>query len=427
MANIKQEHCPAELMNGSQTSTLDSPPHDKIQSVTGATPAKSERLISLDAYRGFVMLLMASEGLNISRVVAKNPDSHFWQFLSYQTDHVAWRGCSLWDLIQPSFMFMVGVALPFSLAKRRAAGQIFLALLGHALWRSLVLVLLGIFLRSIHRPQTYFTFEDVLTQIGLGYTFLFLLAWTTPRVQFISAMAILIGYWAAFALYPVPGPGFDYQSVGVPAGWEHLTGFAAHWDKNTNLAAAADQWFLNLFPREHPFVFNGGGYLTLNFVPSLATMIFGLLAGQFLRSQSSPAKIVKTLIGIGLGCLALGAILDVTGICPSVKRIWTPSWTIFSTGWTCILLATFYTVIDWQGWKKFAFPLVVVGTNSIAMYVMDHLWDGFIRNAWKVHFGPGIYNIFGAAYAPITEMLLMLLVLWLICYWMYRRKIFIKI
>lgn len=417
-------------MNPQAAAPLPATPATGLQSkpapitTSGKNP---QRLVSLDAYRGFVMLLMASEGLNIGRVADQNPGSNFWQFLKYQTEHVDWRGCSLWDLIQPSFMFMVGVALPFSLASRQAKGQTFGRMLGHTVWRSLLLTALGIFLRSVHRPQTYFTFEDVLTQIGLGYTFLFLLAWTKPKVQFTAAILILVGYWAAFALYPLPGPDFNYQSVGVPADWPHLTGFAAHWDKNTNLAAAADQWFLNLFPREHPFVFNGGGYLTLNFVPSLATMIFGLLAGQFLRQAPSSSRKVMMLLVVGLGCLAFGALLDLTGICPSVKRIWTPSWAIFSTGWTCILLATFYGVIDLRGYKLWAFPLVVVGMNSIAMYMMDHLWDGFIRNAWQVHFGKSIFNIFGTAYAPITEMLLMLLVLWLFCYWMYRRKLFLKI
>ena len=123
----------------------------------------------------------------------------------------------------------------------------------------------------------------------------------------------------------------------------------------------------------------------------------------------------------------LGAVLDISGICPSVKRIWTPSWTIFSTGWTCMLLAAFYGIVDVQGWRCWVFPLVVVGMNSIAMYVMDHLWDDFIKRTWQVHFGKGVFNLFGAAYAPITEMLLMLLVLWLICLWMYRRKLFLKI
>ena len=261
----------------------------------------------MDAYRGFVMLLMASDGFNFSRIAAQMPGNHFWQFLGYQTEHTDWRGCSLWDLIQPSFSFLVGVALPYSLAKRRSTGQPFGAMLGHAIWRAILLTFLGVFLRSLHRPQTYFTFEDTLSQIGMGYVFLFLLAWAPPKFQWASLVAILVGYWAAFALYPLPAAGFNYQAVGVPDNWPHLTGFAAHWDKNTNLAAAFDQWFLNLFPREHPFVDNDGGYLTLSFIPTLGTMIMGLLTGQFLRKTETPGKRVGTMLAqLGVGCLALG-------------------------------------------------------------------------------------------------------------------------
>ena len=247
---------------------------------TDAAPAP--RLTSLDAFRGFTMLLMASEIARLPHALLQAyPGNGLAFVIADNLEHREWVGVTPWDLIQPSFMFMVGVALPFSVAARRARGEAFGALFRHALVRSLLLIALGIFLRSQFRPQTYFTFEDVLTQIGLGYPILFLLAWTRARWQAVAAAAILVGYWAAFALYPLPPPGFDWPSVGVPADWpHHLTGFAAHWDKNTNLAQAADVWFLNLFPREKPFVFNGGGYLTLNFVPSLATMIFGLLAGD---------------------------------------------------------------------------------------------------------------------------------------------------
>src|SRR5260221_4070388 len=187
------------------------PAIEPVRTVTEpeSTSAPS-RLSSLDAYRGFVMLLMASEGLGITQVARTFKESGFWQFLSYQTDHVQWTGCSLWDLIQPSFMFMVGVAMPYSLASRRAKGQPFGQMFLHALWRSLILAYLGIFLRSVGREQANFTFEDVLTQIGLGYPLLFLLAWTKPRTQFIAAIAILSVYWLAFALYPLPGSAFDY-------------------------------------------------------------------------------------------------------------------------------------------------------------------------------------------------------------------------
>ena len=136
------------------------------------TAQPSVRLVSLDAYRGFVMLLMASGGLGIAAAAARVPDgsavSPAWRFLAHQVDHVEWTGCVLWDLIQPSFMFIVGVALPFSLEKRRSQGQPFGVMFAHALWRSVLLVALGIFLRSTRSAQTNFTFEDVLTQIGLG-------------------------------------------------------------------------------------------------------------------------------------------------------------------------------------------------------------------------------------------------------------------
>ncbi len=398
------------------------------ETAKNVSAVKSSRLTSIDAYRGFVMLLMASEGLGFARVAAKFPENKFWHFLAYQTEHVEWLGCTLWDLIQPSFMFLVGVVLPFSIANRIAKNESFRRLLGHAIWRSFLLIALGIFLRSIGHKQTYFTFEDVLTQIGLGYTFLFLFAWTRPRTQFIAAILILIFYWAAFALYPQPPPDFDYAKVGVPADWPHLQGFAAHWDKNVNFAATADQWFLNLFPRESPFIFNGGGYLTLNFVPALATMIFGLLAGELLRSQKTPIEKVLRLFIAGIFCLALGKILDVTGICPSVKKIWTPAWTIFSTGWTCLFLAGFYAIIDLKGWKRWAFPLVVVGMNSIAMYVIAHIFlPGFILQSVKINFGQNIFVNTAGLYAPILERTVILFGLWLVTFWMYRRKIFLKI
>src|SRR5207249_446599 len=113
------------------------------------------RLVSMDAYRGFVMLLMASEGLRIAEVAhASFPQSPLWQFLAYHVDHVEWVGCSLWDLIQPSFTFLVGVALAFSFATRKARGQSWGQMLRHAVIRSVALVLLGVFLRSVGRPMT---------------------------------------------------------------------------------------------------------------------------------------------------------------------------------------------------------------------------------------------------------------------------------
>src|SRR5882762_6003971 len=130
----------------------------------------------MDAYRGFVMFLMMAEVLRLARVAQAFPGNWFWSILAYNQTHVEWTGCSLHDLIQPSFSFLVGVAVPYSVARRVAKGQPFSVMLFHAALRSFLLITLGIFLRSVGREQTNFTFEDTLTQIGLGYTVLFLLA-----------------------------------------------------------------------------------------------------------------------------------------------------------------------------------------------------------------------------------------------------------
>lgn len=390
--------------------------------------APSNRLASMDAYRGFVMFLMMAEVLHLGRVAAKFPDSRFWQILDFNTSHVAWVGCSLHDMIQPSFSFLVGVALPFSLASRMARGQSSTGLFAHALWRALVLILLGVFLRSVGSAQTNWTFEDTLTQIGLGYPFLFLLGRRKPVIQFASLVVLLLGYWLAWALHPLPGVDFDYAKVGVPPDWpHHASGFAAHWNKNSNLGAAFDQWFLNLFPRGKEFVANGGGYLTLSFIPTLGTMLLGLLAGGWLKSTLPHTVKLKRLLLASAICLAAGTALHLLGLCPVVKRIWTPSWAVFSGGLCFLLLAGFYAAIDVRGWRACAFPFIVIGMNSIAAYCIAHLWDGFIASSFRTHLGPNAFKIFGETFAPMTQGAAVLGILWLILWWMHRRKLFLRV
>jgi len=395
---------------------------------TTPTSPPPKRLASIDAYRGLVMFLMMAEVLRLCQVSHAIPQSDVWKFLCHHQSHVEWVGCSLHDLIQPSFSFLVGVALPFSIAGRLARGQSRVRMTAHAVWRALVLVLLGIFLRSTGKSQTYFTFEDTLSQIGLGYAFLFVLGFRPVRDQWIALVLILVGYWAAFALYPLPSPGFEYASVGVPSDWPHLmTGFAAHWNKNSNLAWAFDTWFLNLFPCKKPFHFNGGGYATLSFIPTLGTMILGLIAGGVLRSERTAASKLTWLATAGVIGLLLGSALGDLGICPVVKRIWTPSWTIYSGGWCFLLLAAFYVMIDMFGWRGWAFPLVVIGMNSIGAYCMSHLFNGFIEQNLYTHLGRESFKILGAEYEPLLHGAAVLLVLWLLLYWMYRRKLFLRI
>ena len=386
------------------------------------------RLASIDAFRGFVMFLMLAEAMRLWTVHEAFPNSWFWSIVAFNTEHVEWQGCSLHDLIQPAFSFLVGAAMPFSIASRTRRGESFRRMLGHAAWRSVVLIFLGIFLRSLNAKQTYWTFEDTLTQIGLGYTILFVLAFASLRVQVATFVVILVGFWAAFVAYPVPPAGFDYASVGVPTYWQHLyTGFLAHFNKNSNLSWAFDVWFLNLFPRQSPFLYNKGGWSTLSFIPTLATMMLGLWAGAWLMKPRAAKEQVRGLVIAGVALALAGLVLQWLHVVPIVKRIWTSSYTLYSGGLVLLMLAAFHAAIEWKGWRRWAFPLLVIGMNSIAAYVMSWTLEGFVTGALARHVGPAPFLIFGAPFEPVLRGAAVLAVFWLILWWMYRRKIFLRI
>ena len=162
-------------------------------------------------------------------------------------------------------------------------------------------------------------------------------------------------------------------------------------------------------------------------------MIFGLLAGGLMRSPRGAGIKLAWLIGAGAVSLGVGYLLDRYDICPVVKRIWTPSWAIYSTGSTLLMLAAFYLVVDVIGFRRTAWPLVVVGMNSIAMYCMARLVgsdNGWIARTLERHLGAGVFSLYGlvdSTYEPIVRLSLVLLVMWLVCVWLYRQRIFFKI
>ncbi|MEO6134342.1 MAG: DUF5009 domain-containing protein, partial [Ginsengibacter sp.] len=167
-------------------------PLPPLQSSVSAGPLAFTRVASVDAFRGFVMLLMMAEVIQFHKVANAFPDSTFWELVSFHANHVSWSFGSLHDIIQPAFTFLVGVALPFSMASRIKKGGTKKSILLHAFKRSLILIFLGVFLRSIDAPQTYFTFEDTLSQIGLGYTFLVILGFYSQKVQLWALIIILV-------------------------------------------------------------------------------------------------------------------------------------------------------------------------------------------------------------------------------------------
>lgn len=429
----------------------------------------TKRLVSLDAYRGFIMLAMVSGGFAFAAVLKKHPGilaeydgtmweagwRSLWPTLAYQFSHTPWTGCSFWDLIQPSFMFMVGVSMPFSYSKRAALGQSRLRMFGHVLARSAILVALAVFLSSNGKKQTNFIFTNVLAQIGLGYPVLYLLWRRHFVIQLLAAAGILGGYWYFFYQYDIPpaerkqletylvekaklDPAKELDQFKRLDWFDHL---ADHWNKHTNAAAAFDRDFLSRFPREEAewngktYWLNRGGYATLNFIPSIVTMLFGVMAGRLIRSGRTDRAKLKWLLTAGAVCFLAAMAVDTTiwpveiagcnwSFCPVVKRIWTPSWAVFSAGWTFWMLAAFYWLIDVRGWKAWSFPLVVVGMNSIAIYCMAQLLKPWVRETLKRHISR---TMFEGTYGPVVQSAAVLFTLWLICLWMYRRKIFIRV
>ena len=455
---------------------------------------KPERLVSLDAYRGLVMVVLASGGFGIAAMAKRFIEAaregvdvggpavqpEFWQTVLYNFSHPQWISqtgaidgtlagslqvfcCSAWDMIQASFMFMVGVSMVYSYAKRAARGDSTLGTLAHVIIRSAVLVLLGVFLSSQGSEQTNWTFANVLCQIGLGYSFVYLLLNRHFAVQVIAGVVILVGYWLAFFLYPAPKPDFDYASRGVgqnmPAEHDGPTPLAAEWKmseahnpwcrpvdfspwmKNVNPATDFDRWFLNQFPRPKPFEFNGGGYATLNFVPAIVTMLLGAMAGQLLRGPRRPIGKFGLLVLGGAICIVLGASAGLT-VCPVVKRIWTPSWALLAGGWSLWSLAALYFVIDVLRLRFWTLPLAVVGMNSIAVYVMAQTLGNWTGRMLEIHLGDDYLPVWlmqqlspevqlqlsqTGPYGPVVKATMIMLVFWLICVWLYRNKYFIRV
>ena len=445
-----------------------------------------ERLVSLDAYRGFIMLMMVSAGFAIARTLdgphgdtimamrdgttAASQWRQMWETLAYQFSHVQWTGCAFWDLIQPSFMFMVGAAIPFSYIRRVDAGQGIIGRTWHVLIRAIVLVVLGVFLHSQSSKVAKFDFTNVLTQIGLGYIFVYIfLKRSTWTILFAIAL-ILGGYGFFFYQHQISDAELTnvkgYLAEQLNRGEEEVSQFsgapANKWNKHTNAAASFDRDVLNRLPRneepwrEQRYWVNAGGYQLLNFVPSIATMLFGLIAGQWLVEYYSKGKKLRLLLIAALACFVVSMACDTTiwpkhwgsnwppvlanadwTVCPIVKRIWTPTWAVFSAGWAFLMLAGFFFAIEICRLKWLAFPFTVVGMNSIAMYCMSQLIKPWIGRMLKMVTATvdsafatnSAYYLFDANYefSAICLSAATLGVLWLICLWLYRKRIFIRI
>jgi heparan-alpha-glucosaminide N-acetyltransferase len=351
-----------------------------------------KRLLSLDAYRGFTMFLMVSAGFGLS-VLADNPS---WAWLARQVDHTAWAGCNLWDLIQPSFIFIVGVAMPFAFAIRQGRGETRAQMFRHAFKRSFMLLFLGVIRVCMSDNKLIFDLTTVLQQIAVAYFLAFFVLGRGMKVQLITALLILISDWALFQFWPGVGPGGPYAI-------------------NANFHSAVELW---VFGHQSP-----GGYTGFNAWGSTATVIFGIMAGELLRKEIRDMSKVWYLVLAGIAGIIIGLLLG--PFIPVVKKIWTPSWTIFSAGWGSLLLAVFYWTIEIRNWRKWCFVFMVVGMNSIAIYMIVSFLRGSVDD-WLGVFTRGFLEPLGSA-GVIIQSCLVLAVFWYITYWMYKRQIFLKV
>jgi predicted acyltransferase len=367
---------------------------ERRQSVPGTA-----RLVSLDAFRGFIMfwivgggeLMLGLQALGHNRII---------DFLIYELSHSPWEGLRFYDCIWPSFMLMVGISVPFAYAKRSLT-ETHSQMLAHALRRFAVLFLLGSLRESVHLGAPYLVeLSSALQPIAIAYLVAFLLVRKSPKFQAAVGGSILVGYALLLAFVPTPGIG------------------AGSYRLNANLVYAVD---LRVLPhRASQAEFLEGWGTILSTLPTISTTILGLLIGELLRSPR-PAKTKIKVIGmVGLSGLVLGWALSF--FIPVVMKMWTTSYGILSASWACLMFLSFYWVIDVLGYRKWTFPLVVIGTNALAVYLshtlipLHHIVGIFTKGAEAAlgSFGP----LFGAVVFIGVE--------WLILYWMYKRKIILS-
>jgi heparan-alpha-glucosaminide N-acetyltransferase len=360
---------------------------------TEAPPKRSSqpRYLALDAFRGFIMLVLVSGGFGLAALAKQRPE---FTGIANQFDHMPWEWISFWDLIQPAFMFMVGVAMPFAIARRVEQGTTRSRLFWHVVARALRLILASEMLISIGAGRMQFQLINVLAQVGITYFLCYLIMQLKPRWQVAIAGALLVGHWALFVAFPgTEGP---------------------FMSKTTNVGAEIDKFVFG-----HP---NDDDWTTINFLTSTVTTLFGAWTGQLLRSDRSHGERMLILAIAAVLCLALGWLIHPWN--PVIKRICTTSFTLYSAGWVLLMLLGFYWLIEVWGYRRWAFPLVVIGANSIFIYSIHQVLQRWLDRA------VGVFTLrfaFLGDFGAVAQSCTVLVAMWGLCYWLYQRRIFFKL
>lgn len=350
---------------------------------------KPKRYFALDAYRGFIMLVLASDGFGFA-YLRNNPH---WSRIASWFDHVPWEGAVFWDMIQPAFMFMVGVALPFAIARRIEAGATWNDNLRHVIGRSLRLIVMSQIIIWVEASRIKPQLINVLSQIAFTYLISFLVMRWRWRFQALAAAGLLVLWMALlFSFHGADGPYSKTSSVGLI-----VDRAIFHYDYDP-------------------------AYSTLNFIPSTVWTLAGVWIGQFLMRARTHSQNLKALVTGML--VAFAAAFALKPWIPMIKQLCTPSFIFYSLGWVLFMLIGFYLLVEISGWHKPLFPLIVVGMNSIFIYSVSEMFHSWLDRAVGVftfHFA------FLGTLAPVAQSTAVLLVMWYLCYWLYRRKIFLKL
>ena len=370
--------------------------------------SKPARLISLDAFRGFTIMLM---------ILVNNPGH--WDYVFSPLKHADWHGCTPTDLVFPFFLFIMGTAMAFSFARRMEENVARWPLYRQILKRTFLLIFLGLFMAWYLRWNfSSLRFPGVLQRIGLCYFFAsMIILHTSRRGQMIWTAVLLIGYWLAMVFIPFPGRGEDV------------------WVLNSNLAQYIDGILLKGHLYKNAIGFDPEGLLST--IPAIAQVLLGFFTGQWLRSKAEPLEQTNHLFIAGSLATVLGLAWSL--FMPINKQIWTSSYVLYTTGLALIFLAISYWAIDIKGYTKYAKPFVIYGSNAILAFfgsgIMAKtmmLWkvtkaDGTVTSVKGVLYDSLLVPIFGHWGGSLVHPLLFIL-LWLgILAWLYKRKIFIKL
>jgi predicted acyltransferase len=357
------------------------------------------RLLSLDGLRGFDMFWIIG-GQEMVRSLAKVWPGRFSDAMVQQFEHVPWVGLHFFDVIWTLFMFMVGISLCFSIAKRRRTRDSDCSIVYHAIQRALILFALGMIAQGNlldFNLATFHPFYSVLHGIAAGYLIATMVTLKFRlRGQAIVTAVFLVAYWILLLAIPVPGVG---RSVLTPAG---------------NAATYIDSLVMGRF-------YYGENTWFLSYLGFASSVLLGVLAGEVLLSERTARLKCWILYGYGAGLLLAGLLWSLW--LPIIKLLWTSSFVLVAGGLSCVMMATFYLIIDVLGYRKWVFPFTVIGMNALAVYMATILFDfRKVGNILVGHLLPrvGRWDHFLSESAALA-------IIWFILYWMYRTKSFVKV